>query len=169
MDVTLRKYTDEYRQETMKRIAQFFGFHIGLSKNEAITGIDAQTAEEDLKSWLSDDSELYLIFVEDTSVGFLRIGYRGDNVAWIEDIFVDEEYRKQGIATKSIRQAEKLVARNPRYTAVCMDVVPRNKSALRLYHQLGYDRLSMITIRKELEDTQSDAVYESILGCDFKV
>ncbi len=169
MNVTLKKYADEYKDETIKRIAKFFGFHIGLSRNEAITEIDAQTAEENLSNWLSKDSELYLIFSQDTSVGFLRIGYRGDNVAWIEDVFVDEEYRHQGIATESIRQAERVIAQNPQYTAVCLDVVPKNKSALHLYYQLGYDRLSMITIRKELNDNQNNAVEEKILGYNFKV
>lgn len=170
MEVTLKQYTDEYRHETIKRIAKFFGFHIGLSnKDGKVKAIDDKAAEENLKNWRTEGSELYIILLQDISVGFLRIGYRGSNVAWIEDIFVDEEYRNQGIATESIRQAEKIIAQNPQYTAVCLDVVPKNKAALHLYYKLGYDKLSIITVRKELKDSKSSTVCERILGYDFKL
>ncbi len=170
MKVALKQYTDEYRHETIKRIAKFFGFHLSLSNKDGIAKeIDYKTAEENLKNWITGDSELYIILLQNISVGFLRIGYRGNNVAWIEDIFVDEEYRNQGIATESIRQAEKIIAQNPKYTAICFDVVPKNKVALRLYYKLGYDKLSIITVRKELNGDNKGAVCERILGYDFKI
>lgn len=166
----LKQYTNEYRHETITRIAKFFGFHMSLLNEDGIVkDIDYKTAEENLKNWITEGSELYLIFNQNISVGFLRIGYRGNNVAWIEDIFIDEQYRNQGIATESIRQAEKIIAQNPQYTAICLDVAPKNKSALSLYYKLGYDELSIITVRKELNDDKSSTIYERILGYNFKL
>lgn len=44
----------------------------------------------------------------------------------------------------------------PGYTAVCLDVSPRNTDALKLYHKLGYVDLSLVTIRKELKGSKRD-------------
>ena len=100
-------------------------------------------------------------------VGFLRIGYRGGNVAWIEDVFVKEEFRNRGIATESIRQAEEIIKATPPYNAICFDVVPRNADALKLYHKLGYQTLSMITVRKNLVPKESSGT-QIINGLEFK-
>lgn len=172
MDITLKKYSEEYERETIVRIAKFFGFHRELLNSDVAeeeTGWD--TAENDLQCWLTEeDSELYLIFDRDRCVGFLRVGYRGPQVAWIEDIFVDEEYCGRGIASESIRRAEEIIAKNPQYTAVCFDVVPRNRSALNLYYKLRYDRLSILTVRKDLRSEKEDGfLHESFLGYDFKL
>ena len=50
----------------------------------------------------------------------------------------------RNIVQKELRQAlfhqaEEIIRANPQYTAVCLEVVPRNENALRLYHKLGYD------------------------------
>ena len=71
-------------------------------------------------------------------------------MAWIEDLYVAKPFRKQGIATEAIHLAETIVQSRSGYTAICFDVVPRNEAALRLYHRLGYDCLSLLTVRKEL-------------------
>ena len=54
------------------------------------------------------------------------------------------------------------------YTAVCMDVVSRNTEALNLYQKLGYDTLSLITVRKELgENHRTDTA--DVFGYKFRI
>lgn len=168
MNIKLQLYSDKYRKEMVSCIADFFGFHIRLNTNSTIDKIEEETAEQNLKEWILADNELYMIFYDKKMAGFLRIGFRGENVAWIEDVFVKEEYRNKGIATESILQAEEIIKEKQQYTAICFDVVPRNLQALKLYHKLGYDRLSMITVRKELEHKDSVGT-QNILGMDFKI
>jgi len=48
-----------------------------------------------------------------------------------------------------------------------MDVAPENSNALQLYHKLGYDRLSMIVLRKDFDNTQKEKV-KNIFGLDFR-
>ena len=168
MQIYLRKYTDEYKQKVIEQIAKFFGFHINLANSSGIEKIDYSIAEKNLPNWVNEESELYLIVAQDTVVGFLRIGYRGDNVAWIEDVFVEEEYRKQGIATESIQLAEKIIKERAGYDSVCIDVVPRNRAALSLYYKLGYDKLSILTVRKDL-NPKNDNTTEIILGHKYKI
>lgn len=153
----LRKYNDQIKEKTIERIAQFFGFHSSLvhSAKEMDTS-NFETAEATLSDWLTLPSELYTFYSDEQSVGFIRIAYRGANVAWIEDIFVDPVWRNKGIASQAIFLVEELIRKNPQYTAVCLDVVPRNAAALKLYHKLGYDNLSLITVRKELYNNDRD-------------
>ena len=164
MDVILQLYTDDYKEDIVQCIAQFFGFHMGLSSGNTIGNIDTNVAEQNLKDWTTRDNQLYVIVYANVVVGFLRIGYRGGNVAWIEDVFVKEDFRNRGIATESIRQAERIIKNTPPYNAVCFDVVPRNMDAIKLYHKLGYQTLSLVTVRKDFVPKESTDT-ETINGC----
>lgn len=167
--IELEKYSEENKNETVLRIAQFFGFHNRLlNQNIALDESNYTEAEKTLYNWISADQELYMILSDLITVGFIHLGYRGGNVAWIEDIYVDENCRGKGIATKAIQIAEELIKTNRKYTSVCIDVAPRNTDALKLYHQLGYDSLSIITVRKEFYDNKRDKI-ENVLGLDYKI
>ena len=168
MNVNLKIYNDEYKEDMVLCIANFFGFHIGLNLGMTTNDIDADQAEQNLKEWTTNDNQLYVITYEDDFAGFLRIGYRGGNVAWIEDVFVKEEFRNRGIATECIKQAEEIIKATPPYNAICFDVVPRNVAALKLYHKLGYQTLSLITVRKNLVPKESTGI-QKINGLEFKV
>ena len=166
--IKLIKYQSCFKSDTVGRIAQFFLYHINLKdKNALLTEANYILAEETLSEWTDIDNELYLINLDNNFVGFLHIGYRGENVAWIEDIFVDENMRRKGIATEAIKIAEYIFREKAGYTAICFDVAPRNNSALYLYHKLGYDSLSILTIRKELYGNKNDKI-ETIFGLEFK-
>ena len=155
MNVNLKIYNDEYKDDMLWCITNFFGFLIELSLGTTTNDIDADQAEQNLKEWTTKDNRLYVVIYEDDFAGFLRIGFRGGNVAWIEDVFVKEEFRNRGIATESIKQAEEIIKATPPYDAICFDVVPRNVAALKLYHKLGYQTLSLITVRKNLVSKES--------------
>lgn len=166
--IELKKYKEKHKAETIGRMVDFFDFH-----KELICGsgkIDKESldeAEKTLSAWCGDSNELYIIKSEEASVGFLHIGFRSDIVAWIEDIYVDKAYRGKGIATRAIYLAEEIIRTRPGYKAVCFDVVPRNEAALRLYYKLGYDSLSLITVRKELGENKRNR-HENVFGLDFK-
>lgn len=155
--VELLIYDQKYKEQTVTRIADFFGFHVALinGKSELSVG-NYMEAEKTLQDWILEGHELYMIRYNGNIVGFLHIGYRGGNVAWIEDIYVDDQYRNIGIATQSIHLAEEIIKSKSAYTAVCFDVSPRNEIALKLYHKLGYDNLSLITVRKEFYENKRD-------------
>jgi len=166
--VKLVEYTEDLKIQTLKWIKSFFGFHGSLiSDIEPEDEQNFSITEETLAEWLKNPSKLYIIISGDTAVGFLRLSFKGSNVAWIEDIFVDKAYRNKGIATNAIKIAESIIKDNSEYTAICLDVVPRNAAALRLYHKLGYDTLSIITVRKELYENNRDLKFD-FNGIEFK-
>lgn len=165
--IKLIDYEEKYEKETLSRIAHFFGYHAGLIEGSILesNNLEIQTV---LNSWCEKNHELWMIEKDNQIVGFIHLWYKGDTVAWIEDLYVDEQNRNQGIATIAIALVEEKVMQHTGYTAICMDVVPRNLPALKLYHKLGYDAVSLITTRKDLYGSKRDQI-ETILGLDFKI
>jgi ribosomal protein S18 acetylase RimI-like enzyme len=168
--VKLVPYNDSFETATLNRISEFFGFHHALVPMTDLEISRINTPDDDgivtLAEWQNHPSALFVVLCGDISVGFIRINYRGPNVAWIEDVFVDAEHRGRGIASTAITAVETIVMNTPGYTAVCLDVSLRNETALRLYHKLGYVDLSLITVRKELGDSKRDKPIK-LLDLDF--
>ena len=155
MKIQLEEYTGQHKEQVVAWMADFFGFHEGLVRGSyTLTQVRCRLAEETLEEWLHQSGKVYVIDRDGEATGFLRIAFRGPNVAWIEDIFVAPQWRNQGVATRAIRAAEEIIKETPGYTAICMDVAPRNREALRLYQKLGYDTLSIVTLRKELDGSK---------------
>lgn len=143
--------TGKYKDETVERIACYFGFNSGVHfGTEHPDESRLKAARTTLKEWTHGNDELYLIVEEKETVGFVHINYRTDSAAWIEDIYVDDEKRGRGVATRTIALAEEKIKSRKGYTSVCLDAAPNNKAALALYHKLGYITLGMITVRKEI-------------------
>lgn len=159
MEIILKPY-DSASEKTMlcSIIAFFCVHHSQVNDTEAL---------EILSNWTKEDSELYDILGDGVSVGFIRLNWRGPKVCWIEDIFVEESLRRQGIASKAIGLVEEVLQKRG-VEGICMDVVPDNIPALRLYHRLGYDRLSIVTVRKDMQPFVTER-REQICGMDFRV
>lgn len=164
--INLIPYTNKYENIAADYIISFFGYHSSIN-GRADRPVYAQ-ARENIVMWTADPHELYIIKDIGTPIGFIHIWYKGGNVAWIEDIFVEETHRRKGAGSSAIRQAEEIIRQKDGYNAVCIDAVPRNLVALKLYYSLGYDTLSMITLRKELGDNfRKDTA--DILGYKFRI
>lgn len=103
----LKKFGGKYKDETVERIARYFGFsaglHFGTDKPDESR---MKAAKKTLKEWTHGNGELFVIVDEKDTVGFVHINYRTGNTAWIEDIYIDELKRGQGIATRVIGLAE---------------------------------------------------------------
>lgn len=164
--IKLLPYTDKYENIAVNYIISFFGFHSSLSgKTESPEYIQAK---ENIVMWTSKSHELYIIEDTDNIVGLIHIWYKGGNVAWIEDVFVDEAYRGKGVGSQAINAAEEIIKHKNGYSAVCIDVVPKNSNALNVYRKLGYDTLSMITLRKEFNCNYREDIAD-VLGYKFKI
>ncbi len=166
--IKLIPYKEEYEAITIKRIIDFFSYHASLvGKIEGISDEDYQEAKETLDKWLQKLS-IYMIFNQEENIGFLTIGYRGSEVAWIEDIYVDKEHRSKGVGSKAIHCAEEIVKARG-YEAICVDVTLRNLKAIKLYYELGFNALSLMTLRKELKENNPRDKEIDLFGYTFKV
>lgn len=159
MEIILKPYDGTSEEAMLRGIIAFFRVHHSQ--------IDDTQAREDLANWTKEDHELYDILGDGMPVGFVHLNWRGPTVCWIEDIFVEEDFRKRGIASKAIGLVEELLQKRG-VEGICMDVIPDNIPALRLYHRLGYDRLSIVTVRKDMQPFATER-REQIGGMDFRV
>ena len=159
MEIALKAYDGEHEGIILRYIASFFHTHHSQVDDAQARGI--------LADWTGEDHDFFYIMGDGKPVGFLHLSMRGPDVCWIEDIFVDESLRKRGIASKAIGLAEEILQKRD-IEGICMDVVPDNIPALKLYHRLGYDRLSIVTVRKDFQPFETERT-ERICGMEFRV
>lgn len=157
--VSLRPYTAADERYIIPFIISFWNAHHAQT--------DEANAREDIGEWTKENHDLFVIVNGEEPAGFLHLNMRGATVCWIEDVFVSEPLRRRGIASKAIRLAEGIL-RERGVKGVSMDVVPDNLPALKLYHRLGYDRLSIVTVRKDFDDFDTERT-EVIAGLPFRV
>ncbi len=150
-------------------VASFFADHFSISENEQadVTEERLSLAEENLQDWLNEkETRLFFIKENGLEVGVLILKSHGGSVVWIENLYVKKEMRNQGIASRAIALAEKYAVDVMKAPAICMDVIPQNEAAIKLYRSLGYDTIAMITLRKSLSEAKRDHPI-SFLGYEF--
>ena len=98
--IDLVPYNENYESLIVDYIVSFFGFHLAI--NGRANSPELTQAKENIEMWTSEKHELYIIENNKKPVGFIHIWYKGGNVAWIEDVFVDEAYRGKGIGSQAI-------------------------------------------------------------------
>lgn len=89
------------------------------------------------KEILNDTDVLYNYFQNNNSVGYLEIRIV-DEIIDIMNLFVNEECRGNGIATKLLQN----MLDNEKYNRVMLEVNEKNKNAIRLYNKLGFKEIS---------------------------
>mgnify|MGYP004570701629 FL=1 len=90
------------------------------------------------KEILSDTDSVYNYMDNDKVLGYLEIRLV-DGVIDIMNLFVNEENRKQGIATSLMENMFK----NENYSRIMLEVNENNDSAIRLYNKLGFKEISL--------------------------
>lgn len=167
--IELVRYSEQYRRATLRRIAAFWGFHSGLvGIEEELSEEEDSSVTQDLQNWTGEDHNLFVILRDGANVGFVHLHKIGPIVMQLEDLFVDESMRGQGIATRAIALAEREAQKVEGIEAMTIEVVTRNEAALRLYHKLGYDTMSMVSLRKEFGENRRDRQAE-FLGLRFRI
>ena len=165
-------YTEQYFAATLRRIEAFWGFHSGLvgreDEAEQTESGEESPVLDDLRRWTAEDHRLYVILQDGQDVGFVHLYRAGPIVMELADIFVDKERRGQRIATRAIALAEQRAKEEPGVEAMVLQGGTRNEDALRLYHCLGYDTMSMVTLRKEFYENRRDRKAD-FLGMTFRI
>ncbi len=90
------------------------------------------------KEILSDTDSIYNYMDGDKVLGYLEIRLV-DGVIDIMNIFVNEENRKQGIATSLMEE----MFNKEDYSRIMLEVNEHNDEAIRLYNKLGFKEISL--------------------------
>ncbi|ANU52637.1 GNAT family N-acetyltransferase [Acutalibacter muris] len=119
-----------------------------------------------IEEWTSEGHALYAIFSNGLEVGFLHMGSRGDACDWLEEVFVREDFRRQGIGSTAIEAAWAML-REKGLETMYLEVVPANEGAIRLYHRLGFTNLNTLTLNRSVKEKRQLGT-QNIGGLEFR-
>lgn len=86
----------------------------------------------------SDLDRIYNYMDGETVLGYLEIRVI-DEIIDIMNVFINEENRRQGIATELFNY----MFEHENYTRIMLEVNEKNNEAIRLYNKLGFKEISM--------------------------
>ena len=158
---SLAEYEAGREEEAVRLIQGFWLAHNRYHQTQ-------EEAKADLRAWTGPGHKLYVITLENVTVGLLHLGSRGGEIDWLEDLFILPEYQGCGIGSQAIRLAESMVRQYSQ--SMYIEAAARNKRAIRLYRRLGYDCLNTVTIRKDFPGYEYDIVREEqVYGERFEI
>ena len=141
--IQIINYESKYLNDVATLIANFRVTLKGF-KGE-ITKPDIDEAKEELSYYLEKGYPLYLAIMDDKVVGYILL--RVDGVVWVEHIYVLDEYRRKGIASKLFLKAEEY-SNNLHEETLFNYVHPNNDVMISFLKSKGYEVLNLIEIRK---------------------
>lgn len=166
MNIAIKQLNEDLFMDTAKMITELMNYHRKLTSAPKEFWQSDEESVETLKEW-QGIGKVYSIFKDETSVGFFYVRFGGQNVAWLEDLYISEEFRGQGIGKGAMALLDELM-REKAVTAMFVDVIPRNTSAIKLYRECGFDHLNMIQLRKNYDERLNKQEDIGVLGFQFK-
>jgi ribosomal protein S18 acetylase RimI-like enzyme len=109
--------------------------------------------KRDIERKIDDDPNLLLVCeIEGKIAGSCMAGYDGHR-GWIYYLAVKPEYRKQGIASELIREAENRLLK---IGCPKIDLMVRksNENAISFYHKIGYKNDPVVVLSKRLYEDE---------------
>lgn len=166
MIVYIKELTDDLFEATTKMITGLMNYHRNLNNAPKEYWQTDEESKEALNEW-KENGVVYNIFLDDKAVGFFYVRFGGQDVAWLEDIFIVEEYRGQGIGKEAMGKLDELM-KEKKVVSMFVDVVPRNTNAIKMYRECGFDHLNIIQLRKNYDKRLNKEDEVEILGNKFK-
>lgn len=120
----------------------------------AVAGLPAGHAEKTFCELMSGSpyADAYIAETEGRAAGYILLALTYSNeaggaVLWIDELYVREDFRRQGLGAELIRFAEGQYAGHT--ARVRLEAEPNNTGAMRLYKRLGFEPLGYIQLYKE--------------------
>lgn len=153
----------QYGDCCLQMVFDFFTYHQELLETPKDKRFSRKDAESVLQKW-SKKKEFQLIFEEDI-LGFCLFKEE-DDVLWIEDIYIREEYRGKGYGKRLMEVIDQKVLEEGK-DSLFVNVIPRNTSAISFYRACGFTNLNMIELRKNYDPQQNKDKKVTLLGLEY--
>lgn len=140
----------------------YYSFYAELRSKQGLSYGSIDDYREDIEGMFRRGDAIFLAYFENKPIGFVRISER-EGSYWMEELYVDPEYRGKGIGRKLVKQAEKFISERDDYVYIM--VLPQDKNAILFWMRMGYDLLNTIELTKDLrsisksEDTHTIEVF----------
>jgi GNAT superfamily N-acetyltransferase len=166
MNINIKELTDDLFVTTAKMITELMNYHRKLNNAPKEYWQTDEQSIGTLQYW-KEKGVVYNIFLENETVGFFYVRFGGQNAAWLEDIFVLEQFRGKGIGKFAMQMLDELMVEK-NVVSMFIDVIPRNTSAIKLYRECGFDHLNLIQLRKNYDKRLDKNDEIELLGFNFK-
>ncbi|MBZ6004623.1 MULTISPECIES: GNAT family N-acetyltransferase [Paraclostridium] len=166
INISINEINDLLFLDTTKMITELMNYHRKLNNAPKEYWQTDEQSRVTLDEWMKQGS-VYNIFLDNELVGFFYVRFGGQNVAWLEDLFIIEAYRNKGIGKIAMQKLDELMIER-RVVSMFVDVIPRNTSAIKLYRECGFDHLNIIQLRKNYDERLNKKDDIEILGFNFK-
>lgn len=140
----------------MIRLASFNDAEQLLVLNEQFNG-KGETTLEKIKNFLSNNSQEIIIVAQEENllVGFVCVQIKrsfcySDVYAEITEVFVEEKFRRKGLASKMITFAENYCRENYKLNSFELLTGKENTPAQKLYRSIGYIKKSELLFGKNI-------------------
>lgn len=140
----------------MIRLASFDDAEQLLVLNEQFNG-KGETTLEEIKNSLSNNSQEIIVIAEEENllVGFVCVQIKrsfcySDVYAEITEVFVEEKFRRKGLASKMITFAENYCRENYKLHSFELLTGKENTPAQKLYRSIGYTEKSELLFGKNI-------------------
>lgn len=160
MRIRLAKIEDNER--VAKLIAQFRLEH-KLLKGIKST-IKLKQAQEEFEEYIKSNYPIFMAENDNNEVQGYIVCRVDDNIVWVESIYVRENIRRSGLASKLFDKAEEIALELGGDTLYNW-VLPNNEKIIKFLARRGYNVLNMIEIRKPRKD---EKIYERIGVGDYE-
>lgn len=166
MNIYINELADDLFLITAKMITELMNYHRKLNNAPKEYWQTDEQSEETLKDWIKEGT-VCNVFLDDEPVGFFYVRFGGQDVAWLEDLFILEQYRGKGIGKYAMQKLDELMIKK-NVVAMFVDVIPRNTDAIKLYREFGFNHLNIIQLRKNYDKRLDKEDDVEILGFNFK-
>ena len=103
MRVYIKELTDDLFEATTKMITGLMNYHRNLNNAPKEYWQTDEESKEALNEW-KENGVVYNIFLDDKAVGFFYVRFGGQDVAWLEDIFIVDVVPRNTNAIKMYRE-----------------------------------------------------------------
>ena len=148
-DYVIRLATEDDIKRVQELSQELMEYEKSISKNEFMFNLDWALTEEGYENYKSNISrdELFVVCDNDKIIGYMtcwinrRLPWLAYKTMEIGNLYVDKDYRGEGIGTELINKAKELCKKNDtKYLKI--DVSADNKKAVDFYKKNGlYDYL----------------------------
>jgi len=166
MKIIIKELLKDDFSSTVKMITKLMNYHRKLTNAPKEYWQTDEQSEETLKQWV-EEGTIFNIILDNEIIGFYYVRLGGQNVAWLEDLFIIESHRGKGIGKIAMQELDELMIKKG-VVSMFVDVVPRNTSAIKLYKECGFDHLNIIQLRKNYDKKLDKNDDVDVLGFNFK-
>jgi ribosomal protein S18 acetylase RimI-like enzyme len=132
------------RDATPNDISTLIDFQLRMALETEKLSLDIATVTQGAEQVFSDPSKGKYFVAEQNGqvIGCLMTTFewsewRNGNVLWIQSVYIDKEFRGQGVYTELYKHVKELVNSNPGLKGIRLYVDKKNKEAQQVYQKLG--------------------------------